>query len=129
MKVEMLAHITGTRDGQEWPQTGGVIDLPKDEADELIGVGYARIPVGAAAEQEPTNAPAQDDQPAEDGDTAGAGEGDEDAAGDSDEAAAEPGEPTVDLTKLTKAQLVELAAERGVDTSGTKAKLLERLTA
>ena len=33
----------------------------------------------------------------------------------------------VDLSKLHKAELVELAEERGLDTSGTKAELIERI--
>lgn len=34
----------------------------------------------------------------------------------------------VDLDKLTKDQLIELADERGVDSSGTKADIIGRLT-
>lgn len=40
---------------------------------------------------------------------------------------AAPAAPAPDLTSLKKAELVELADERGVDSSGTKAEILERL--
>ena len=35
MKVTMIASITGTRDGQDWPAAGEDIDLPADEANAL----------------------------------------------------------------------------------------------
>lgn len=41
MLVVMLAGITGTRDGREWPQVGGTIDLPDLEAADLVAAGYA----------------------------------------------------------------------------------------
>ncbi|AEM87084.1 hypothetical protein [Streptomyces violaceusniger] len=41
MKVRMKATISGTRDGEPWPQRGGVVDLPKEEAEHLIGAGLA----------------------------------------------------------------------------------------
>ena len=40
MKVKMLVTITGTRDGRKWPDVGGVIDLPKSEADSYITQRY-----------------------------------------------------------------------------------------
>ena len=43
------------------------------------------------------------------------------------EAAAD--EPEQDLTALKKDELVALADERGVDSSGTKAEIIERLEA
>ncbi len=33
----MQVHITGTRNGVEWPHRGGVVDLPDDEAESLLG--------------------------------------------------------------------------------------------
>lgn len=42
MRVEMLIHITGTRNGEDWPPVGGVIDLPDHEARRMIDVGYAK---------------------------------------------------------------------------------------
>ena len=41
--------------------------------------------------------------------------------------AAEPETETVDLGSLLKAELVEKAEERGIDSSGTKADIIERL--
>ena len=37
-------------------------------------------------------------------------------------------EPKPDLSSLKKADLVEVADKRGVDTSGTKADIIERLS-
>tara|TARA_E500000081_G_C6053582_1_gene314850 strand:- start:652 stop:816 length:165 start_codon:yes stop_codon:yes gene_type:complete len=39
MKVKMLIKISGTRDGQDWPEVGGEIDLPKAEAEQMIANG------------------------------------------------------------------------------------------
>jgi hypothetical protein len=77
MLVTLFAQLV-----ENGPQSGDVVDLPDDEAAELIRCGYA--------------APAE-----------------------------APGE---DLSALKKADLVTLATERGVDTSGTKAELVARLT-
>ncbi|AGP56183.1 hypothetical protein [Streptomyces rapamycinicus] len=41
MKVRMKAAISGTRDGEPWPARGGVVELPQDEAEHLIGAGLA----------------------------------------------------------------------------------------
>lgn len=41
MKVTMQHKISGTRDGQEWPDRGEEIDLPSDEAEALISQGSA----------------------------------------------------------------------------------------
>ena len=41
--IKMLANISGTRDGVEWPELGGTIDLPADEAEALAAAGLARI--------------------------------------------------------------------------------------
>jgi hypothetical protein len=35
--VKMLAKINGTRNGLDWPDVGETIDLPADEAAQLIG--------------------------------------------------------------------------------------------
>ncbi|MGI5493878.1 hypothetical protein [Microtetraspora malaysiensis] len=50
MRIRMLAKISGTRDGKDWPDVGGEIDLPDDEAAGLIAAGMAR------------SAPDEDDQ-------------------------------------------------------------------
>lgn len=41
MKVKMIASITGTRDGQEWPAAGETVDLPDAEARDLVAGGLA----------------------------------------------------------------------------------------
>lgn len=41
MQVKMRVKITGTRDGSDWPDPGGVVDLPEDEARQLLGMGAA----------------------------------------------------------------------------------------
>lgn len=41
MQVRMKTHITGNRDGVEWPAVGKVIDLPDHEATDLIAAGHA----------------------------------------------------------------------------------------
>lgn len=48
MRVQMEVFISGTRNGEPWPEVGQTVDLPADEAQDLIGNGYAS-PVGAKA--------------------------------------------------------------------------------
>lgn len=43
MKVKMNTQLSGTRNGVEWPELGGTIDLPADEAEALAAAGLARI--------------------------------------------------------------------------------------
>ena len=52
MKVTMLCKVSGTRDGQDWPDRGEVVDLPDDEAKATIAAGLA-APVVATAKEEP----------------------------------------------------------------------------
>ena len=40
----MLTTFSGTRDGINWPERGGIIDLPELEALELVAQGHARKP-------------------------------------------------------------------------------------
>lgn len=58
MKVRMLTHIGGTRNGESWPSIGGEIDLPDLEGADMCAAGYAE-PVAAAPEPEkrPARAP------------------------------------------------------------------------
>lgn len=49
MKVKMLISITGTIDGQPWPEKGGVIDVPQVVADDLISNQYAEPVAGSKA--------------------------------------------------------------------------------
>jgi hypothetical protein len=41
MKVRMTVDISGTRNGQEWPPRGEVVDLPDDEGAALCSSGMA----------------------------------------------------------------------------------------
>lgn len=41
MKVRMKVTISGTRDGQPWPERGAVVDLPAAEAEHLVAAGLA----------------------------------------------------------------------------------------
>lgn len=93
MRVEMKIHITGSRNGQLWPDIGGIIDLPEQEAAELIANGYA---------EEVTDAPstARSDAPSSAGPT-------EAPTGGSGE--------TPDLGSLDKDALIALAEEQGVE--------------
>ncbi|MEK9524648.1 hypothetical protein MIU24_35595 [Streptomyces venezuelae] len=49
MRVRMKIKISGTRDGQEWPDRGDEIDLPEDEAEQLLRYNAAE----AVTETEP----------------------------------------------------------------------------
>lgn len=50
MKIVMQVHITGTRNGAEWPERGGVVDLPDDEAESLVN---SRLAVRAPEPEAP----------------------------------------------------------------------------
>lgn len=41
MRVTMRGDISGTRDGVDWPARGGFVDLPDDEAAQLVANGMA----------------------------------------------------------------------------------------
>lgn len=41
MRIRMKVSVSGTRDGESWPAKGGTIDLPEDEAKNLIATGIA----------------------------------------------------------------------------------------
>lgn len=84
MRVQMTTHIGGYRDGEEWPNIGGVIDVPDHEAADLIAAGYAKEEIDEANDAtEP--------------------DGDESARADSDDAAGagsiEDGDATVPVGK------------------------------
>lgn len=46
----MKVQISGTRDGDDWPGVGEVVDLPADEAQALLDGGMA-VPVKAEPEK------------------------------------------------------------------------------
>ncbi|MFB8035878.1 hypothetical protein ACFC5Z_23605 [Streptomyces sp. NPDC056004] len=41
MRVRMRVAVSGTRNGEDWPPAGGVIDLPQSEAETLLAIGIA----------------------------------------------------------------------------------------
>jgi hypothetical protein len=41
MQVRMRISVSGTRDGKAWPSKGETIDLPDDEARNLVAIGVA----------------------------------------------------------------------------------------
>lgn len=41
MKVKLIVQMSGTRNGEDWPAAGEVVDLPKDEAAHLVAGGLA----------------------------------------------------------------------------------------
>ena len=49
-KVRMIAKISGTRNGIDWPEKGEIIELPTDEARTLIDHGQAEDIETATAE-------------------------------------------------------------------------------
>ena len=46
MKVKLTGTISGSRDGADWPAKGEVMDLPDDEAEQLVNNGMAVYAVG-----------------------------------------------------------------------------------
>lgn len=56
MKVRLKTEVTGLRDGVPWPKVGGVIDLPDDEAGQLLAAKIVE-PLKAAKPETATVAP------------------------------------------------------------------------
>jgi hypothetical protein len=53
MLVKMRARISGTRNGADWPEVGGTVDLPDAEAVDMLNAGLvepAEVVVEAAIE-------------------------------------------------------------------------------
>ena len=48
MLVKMNVTISGTRNGQAWPQRGETVELPDAEATELVAAGLAEEAKNAA---------------------------------------------------------------------------------
>lgn len=70
MLIRMKRHITGTRDGVEWPQVGDTIDVPDHEAEDLFWAGHAE-PADAPRPEAGEDAAVNDDAaPADDADEA-----------------------------------------------------------
>lgn len=57
MQVRMRTHITGYRDGVEWPPAGGLVDVEEQEAERLFTAGLAD-PVEAPAADPLSDVPA-----------------------------------------------------------------------
>jgi hypothetical protein len=41
MRVKLLIHLTGTRNGAEWPGRGEEMELPDNEASSMVAAGMA----------------------------------------------------------------------------------------
>lgn len=54
MRVILLASVSGTRDGVEWPPRCSVVDLPADEATSMVLAGMAE-PVAAPVVESATD--------------------------------------------------------------------------
>jgi hypothetical protein len=55
MQVKLIAQISGTRNGEDWPAPGELVALPDDEAASLIQNGFAIDP--DASDEETSTAP------------------------------------------------------------------------
>ena len=42
-QVRMLVSISGTRDGQDWPERGELATLPTDEAAAMVAAGLVEV--------------------------------------------------------------------------------------
>jgi hypothetical protein len=51
-KIEIVARISGSRDGVDWPAVGETLTVPAEEAADLVRLGFARI-VEVKAVKEP----------------------------------------------------------------------------
>lgn len=53
----MKIKIEGTRNGVRWPEVGGTVDLPENEANDLVSQGFAvAVEAKKAAKPEPEKA-------------------------------------------------------------------------
>ncbi|WP_371528379.1 hypothetical protein OG302_22315 [Streptomyces sp. NBC_01283] len=59
MRVRMKVTISGTRDGQPWPERGGAVELPDDEAGQMIAAGLAEEHDGEEPAEENAANPAE----------------------------------------------------------------------
>ncbi|MGA5330955.1 hypothetical protein ACPCJT_20220 [Streptomyces griseoincarnatus] len=55
MRVRMRVTISGTRDGEPWPERGSVVDLPDDEAKAMVAGGLAEEASSEPAEEQAVN--------------------------------------------------------------------------
>lgn len=59
MRVRMKVTISGTRDGQPWPERGKAVDLPDDEAKHMVAAGLAEEYDGEVPAEENAANPAE----------------------------------------------------------------------
>jgi hypothetical protein len=64
MRVQMRVKVSGTRDGVEWPDRGVVVDLPEEEAAQLVHARLAEPASGESAPVEESATPADDTEKA-----------------------------------------------------------------
>ncbi|MDP9949126.1 MULTISPECIES: hypothetical protein [Streptomyces] len=60
MRVRMKVTVSGTRDGKPWPERGSVVDLPDDEAKQLITGGLAAKPDDETDDRPPVEPPVEE---------------------------------------------------------------------
>ncbi|MFZ3569956.1 hypothetical protein ACOKM5_23400 [Streptomyces sp. BH097] len=53
MQVRMKVTMSGTRNGQDWPPRGELVDLPEAEADDMVRAGLAEMPDEADESEAP----------------------------------------------------------------------------
>ncbi|WP_371624050.1 hypothetical protein OG245_15165 [Streptomyces sp. NBC_01116] len=63
MRVRMKVTVSGTRNGEPWPEKGGTVNLPDDEAKQLIAAGLAGEPDDEPEVEEATAPPAETSTP------------------------------------------------------------------
>ncbi|MFE7516113.1 hypothetical protein ACFU8I_33505 [Streptomyces sp. NPDC057540] len=62
MRIRMLTTLPGTRHGEPWPDKGTTVDVPDEEAEQLIRYGAAE-PADPEPGPEPDAAPAEPAKP------------------------------------------------------------------
>lgn len=55
MRIRMKVSVSGTRNGEPWPAKGGTVELPQDEAKNLVAIGLA-----VEADDEESGEPAEE---------------------------------------------------------------------
>ena len=53
MKIRLKVHLSGTRNGVAWPAYGETVELPDEEAAQMVATGMAD-PVSKLATVDPT---------------------------------------------------------------------------
>lgn len=94
MRVRMTTKIGGYRNGEEWPDKGGTIDLPEHEARSLIAAKYAtEIEEEQSADEDATGS-ADDGPDTDSNDGAGHDTADDESSGPADTDPMKPVKPT-----------------------------------